>query len=106
MFEKPTTPASEARARNNLAQAITNSYQAAEPLSNRPAVLGVIRKAVDSQRYSGEEINAAALRIAADKRSLTVETLRIELNGFTPRSNGSHQNGRIPLRERLKGGAA
>lgn len=105
-FPEPVTPASEAKKRNKLAQAITNSYTKAEPFSNRPAALGVIRKAVDSQRYSGEEINAAVLRIAADKRSLTVETLRVELDGFTPRTNGSHRTNRAPLRERLKGGAA
>lgn len=111
MFEKPTTPASEAKARNNLAQAITNSYERAVPLSNRPAVLKVIRKAVDVDLYSGEQINAAALRVAADGRSLTTETLRIELEGFGDRPANGHRNGRRgtdfdALRAHFKGGAA
>lgn len=106
MFPEPVTAMSEAKKRNNLAQAITNSYQRVVPLSNRPAILMVIRKAVDAELYSGEQINAAALRVAADGRSLTTETLRIELEGFGERRasidrfGGTRQQGTATKRAR------
>lgn len=105
MFAKPSTPASEKRDRTKVAQAIANSYRDTVKFSSYPAVLGVVQAALNSGDYSGEAVRAACTRLAGERRSLTIETLRVELEGFTPRSNGNQRN-RTPLRERIRGGAA
>jgi hypothetical protein len=64
---------------------ITDAYSGLVPLSNWPAVNGVVLKALKSERYSDDEIDAAMGRLAKDGRSVTVETLRTELEGFAPR---------------------
>ncbi len=67
---------------------ITDAYAAAEPMCKWPAVNGVVIKAIRSERYTDDEIRDALLRLAAEGRGVTVETLRTELNGFPPRDNG------------------
>jgi hypothetical protein len=49
-----------------------------------PAVNAVVMKAIKAERWSDGEIHAALLRLAGEGRSVTVETLRIELNGLPP----------------------
>jgi hypothetical protein len=61
------------------AKRITDEYYAVEPLSKWPAVNAIVTRAINSGRYSDDEIRAALLRLAADNRSVTVDTLRIEL---------------------------
>lgn len=107
MFEKPVTEASQKRDRNKIAGAITARYQAVVPLSNRPAVHKVVEKALRFD-YSGEQVMAALLRIAADNRAITTDTLRIEIEGFgKPRPNG-RRNGTDfdALQAQFSGGAA
>lgn len=106
LFDEPVTPASIDRKRVKVAQAIAARYCELEPLSKYVNVLGIVRRPLESDRFSGEMVMAAVERIAREGRTLTLETLRVELVGFTPRSNGSTRNSRAPLRERLKGGAA
>lgn len=65
---------------------ITDAYAEAEPLCRWPAINGVVLKALKTGRYSDDEIKAALLRLAGDNRPVTVETIRIELNGM-PVSN-------------------
>jgi hypothetical protein len=62
-------------------------------MANFPAVAGVVRKAVRSGRYHDRRIAEALTRLGADGRSVTVETLRLELDGqptgrAAPRANG------------------
>lgn len=106
LFGEPVTPASMDRKRIKVAQAIANRYCELEPMSKYVNVLGIVRRPLESGRFSGEMVMAAVERLAQESRTLTLETLRVELVGFTPRSNGSPRNGRVPLRERLSGGAA
>lgn len=56
-----------------------------------PAVNGVVLKAIRSGRYTDDEIGAALLRMAADNRSVTVDSLRTELGGMPPRSGPAGQ---------------
>lgn len=72
--------------RNKLAQVITASYQQRVPLSKFVAVLGIVRKALNTGLYSGEEVHAAVMRLAEQGRQITIDTLRIELEGFAPTS--------------------
>ena len=64
---------------------ITDAYAEAEPMCKWPAVNGVVIKAIKSNRFSDDEIQAALLRMAAENRSVTVDSLRTELGGMTPR---------------------
>jgi hypothetical protein len=63
---------------------LTDAYAEAEPLCKWPAVNGVVLKAIRSRRFTDDEIRAALLRLAAENRSVTVDSLRTELQGFSP----------------------
>jgi hypothetical protein len=69
---------------------ITDAYAAAEPMCKWPAVNGVVIKAIQSGRYSDDEIRDALLRMVPENRSVTVDSLRTELSGMpTSRPGGS-----------------
>lgn len=68
---------------------ITDAYAKAEPLCKWPAVNGVVIRALKTERYSDDEIQAALLRMAGENRSVTVDSLRTELGGMPPRNGGT-----------------
>lgn len=71
---------------------ITDDYAQAEPMCKWPAVNGVVIKAIKAERFADEEIRDALLRMAAENRSVTVDSLRTELAGLPasrPASNGA-----------------
>jgi 5-methylcytosine-specific restriction endonuclease McrA len=85
------------------AQSITRAYAEAVPFSNFAAVMGIVRKAIRSERYSDDAIQAALLRLAADGRPVTVDTLRTELDGLpAPRSRQSTTDQRVAEAQSLK----
>lgn len=63
---------------------ITDAYAEAEPMCRWPAINSIVRKAIQTGRWADDEIHAALLRLAAEGRSVTVETLRTELAGVPP----------------------
>jgi len=65
-----------------LVNALTRYYTDLVPLSNFPAIAGVVRKAVRTQVYSAQEIADALTRMAADRRPVTTDSMRIELEGL------------------------
>lgn len=67
---------------------ITDAYASAESMLNWPAVNGIVLKAIRADRWTDDEIQAALMRLAADGRSVTTETLRRELTG-PPRQRAS-----------------
>jgi hypothetical protein len=72
---------------NQRAQRLTRTYTDCQPVSNFPAVMGIVKKAV-SANYSDAEIIPALERLARDGRSVTTDALRIELQGLpTPRGS-------------------
>lgn len=78
---QPAPAESEGQRVNRL----TKTYTDAVPLSRFPAVAGIVRKAVRAGSYTDDAITAALARLATDRRSVTTDTLRIELEG-RPRS--------------------
>lgn len=48
------------------------------------AVNGVVIRAIKAERWSDDEILAALLRMVGDNRSVTIDSLRTELNGLPP----------------------
>jgi hypothetical protein len=84
--ELQTPTVSAAPTDTQRSKSITDAYAAAEPMCKWPAVNGVVLKAIRSERFTDAEIRDALLRLAAEGRSVTVETLRIELAGQPPPS--------------------
>jgi len=65
-----------------LVNTITRQYTDRVPLSNFPAVAGIVRKAIRAHRYQPQEIVDALLRMADEGRPVTTDSLRIELEGL------------------------
>jgi hypothetical protein len=63
---------------------ITDAYHAAQPMCRWPAINGIVQLAIKSNKYDDGEIEAAMLRLAKEGRSVSVESLRIELEGLVP----------------------
>jgi hypothetical protein len=49
-----------------------------------PAVNGIVLKAIKAGKWTDDEIEDALSRLAVEGRSVTTETLRVELQGFSP----------------------
>jgi hypothetical protein len=71
---------------------LTDAYAEAEPMCKWPAVNGVVIKAIKSGKFADDEIRDALRRLAAEGRSVTVDTLRTELQGLPARQQS--QSGR------------
>jgi len=67
---------------------ITDAYAEAEPMCKWPAVNSVVIRAIKAEEWTDGEIQAALLRMAEENRSVTVDSLRIELNGLPPLPGG------------------
>jgi DNA-binding transcriptional ArsR family regulator len=86
----PTPSASLAPAGLTITQRskrITDAYAAAQPLCRWPAINGIVIRAIKVEKFSDEEIRAALMRLAGEGRTVTLETLRIELEGMPPRAS-------------------
>lgn len=87
---------------NRRAQALAAGYVDLVPLSKFPAVLGVVKKALNAG-YADDMVRAALVRIAHEGRSVTVDVLRIELEGLTP-ARAAAANGLSRTEERVQAG--
>jgi hypothetical protein len=90
--DQQASPAAAGKPRLTVTQRskrITDAYAEAEPMCKWPAVNGVVIKAINSKRFTDEEIRDALLRMAAENRSVTVDSLRTELGGLPPRTGAS-----------------
>jgi len=86
VIQAPTVPAADAANGLTITQRskrITDAYAAAETMCNWPQINTVVIKAIKSERFTDDAIREALLRIAADGRSVTVDSLRTELQGFS-----------------------
>jgi hypothetical protein len=83
--EQLASPSGNGLTINQRSKRITDAYALAEPMCKWPAVNGVVMKAIKSERFTDDEIQAALLRMAAENRSVTVDSLRTELAGMPPR---------------------
>lgn len=63
---------------------LTDAYAAAEPMCKWPAVNSVVIRAIKTGEWPDEQIRGALLRMAEENRSVTIDSLRIELNGMPP----------------------
>jgi hypothetical protein len=66
---------------------LTKSYhEAVKGMCKFVAVLGIVKTAIRTDEWTDDEIREALLRLAGEGRSVTIDTLRIELSGLTPRA--------------------
>lgn len=68
---------------NQRANRIATTYSDVQPLCNFPAVAGIAKKALNAG-HPDTEVENALLRLAHEGRSVTVESLRVELEGLPP----------------------
>lgn len=66
---------------NQQANDLAKVYYDEVPLSNFPALAKITKKALTCNRYTYDEIKDAMQRLAKDGRTVTVNTLRTELDG-------------------------
>lgn len=81
-----------AKAANKAAQELAGVYKELVPLSNFPAVMSIVKKARGAGRYDDDQIRAALVRLGEEGRTVTVDSLRYELEGFPP-ARASPPNG-------------
>lgn len=95
-----TTPTDTA---NKIAQRLARTHYDRHPLVSFVAVMKICKRAVDGG-YPEDAIAAALARLADANRSVTLDSLRIELDGPPVRSTGSPPEDRIAGWQRLKTG--
>jgi hypothetical protein len=76
-----TPLAPHAESLDQRAQRLTKSYADIQRMSNFPAVMGIVKKAIRAKHGDGEIVSALQ-RLANDGRGVTTETLRVELQGL------------------------
>ena len=64
---------------------LTDAYAEAQPMCKWPAINGVAIHAIKSGKYADAEIGDALLRMAKSGQTVTVESLRVEIEGLAPR---------------------
>lgn len=64
---------------------ITDAYAAVEPMCKWPAINGIVIKALNAAKWADSEIRDGLLRLGKEGRTVSVETLRLELQGIPPR---------------------
>lgn len=102
-IQTPTVSAGEAESltETQRSKRLTDAYAEAVPMCKWPAVNGVVLSAIKSGKFGDDEIRAALLRLAAENRTVTIDSLRTELVGFPATRNSP--NG---PRGNRRGGAA
>ena len=84
--EPSALAANAARTLSQRANDLATTYYDIQPMSNFPAVAGICRKAIKAG-HSDESIHQALMRLAEEGRSVTTETVRIELEGLPERKS-------------------
>lgn len=83
----PATAPDEPLTINQRSKQITDAYHAIEPMCIWVAVNGIVKKAIQANRWTDDAIREALLRLAKEGRTVTVNSLRVELDGLTPRAS-------------------
>lgn len=83
---KPTAPTAlpDGATTNQRSKLITDAYYEVEPMTKWPAINAIVIKAIKVGRWTDDAIRDGLLRMAADKRPVTVDSLRVELDGLPP----------------------
>lgn len=99
----PPLPIPASETEGQRVNRLTKTYTDRVPLSKFPAVAGVVRQAVravderSNPRYDDPQLIQALTRLAAEGRSVTVDSLRYELEGFPRQSKAPVSDERAAL---------
>lgn len=97
--ETQQTPTASAADINIRAKPITDAYHAAQPMCRWPAINGVVIHGIKSGKYTDDLILAAILRLAESGQTVTVESLRLEIEGFPPRDRSTGNGTAVDRRQ-------
>lgn len=98
--ELPATPV--AATLNQRGNELATAYMVVQPMANFLAIAGIAKKALKA-KHPDANVRDALLRLAAEGRSVTVETLRIELEGLPIPRKRRPDNAAL-LMQKLEGG--
>lgn len=73
---------------NQRVNRVTKTYTDVVKMSRFPAIMSIVKKAIVDAGHDDDSVIAALARLAAEGRSVTTETLRIELDGQPAYRNG------------------
>lgn len=90
------------RSVNQRANDLAKAYHDRQPLSNFPAVAAIAKKAINAG-HADAAIVDALLRLADEGRGVTVETLRVELEGLPVRRSRTPDRAAELIREAADG---
>lgn len=91
--EPPQPPADgepEALSITQRSKRITDAYAQLVPLSKWPAVNSIVIRSIKTELYTDEQIHDALMRLAEDGRAVTIDSLRIEIEGSPKSRPGAH----------------
>jgi hypothetical protein len=74
------------------AKPMTDAFYEIQPMCKWTAVNGIVIHALKTGRYADDDVRAALLRLAAEGRPVTIETLRVELEGLPATRQGVNGN--------------
>lgn len=80
LFDVPQPPLNETLSVQRRAQLLAKDFYELRPMVNFPAVMEIVKKAIYA-KHGDDAIRDALVTIARDGRTLTVEVLRIALEG-------------------------
>ena len=72
---------------------IADAYAEAEPMCKWVAINGIVVHAIKSGKYADDEIRSALLRLAGESRTVTIESLRVAIEGLPPRDRAPQRGG-------------
>jgi len=98
-----TPTASAALTPTQRSKPITDAYAAAQPMCRWQAINGIVVLAIKSGKYADEEVRAALLRMAESGKTVTVESLRIEIEGLAPWQSANGRSSAAPGPDRARG---
>jgi hypothetical protein len=100
--QTPTVSAASGLTPTQRSKPITDAYAAAQPMCKWQAINGIVVLAIKSGKYADGEIRDALLRMAESGQTVTVESLRIEIEGFKPRRRTSATDQAVAQAQELK----
>jgi hypothetical protein len=84
-IQTPTASAANGLTFTQRAKPITDAYYEVQPMCKWTAVNGIVVHAIKTGKYADEEICSALLRMAESRQGVTIESLRVEIEGLAPR---------------------
>ena len=90
-IQTPTASAANGLTFTQRAKPITDAYYDVQPMCKWTAINGIVVHAIKTGKYADDEIRSGLLRLAEEGRTVTIETLRLAIEGLAPIDRPSRQ---------------